>query len=389
MNRNEQLLEMIGDISPIYIKEAMPGNALQKRRAQRIYLHKRSLIGMIAAMVSVSILMFILGLSAAAMTDRNAHAKREPVYLTGTLLTELPNILLPQEYEALLENMKKNLVDVPDGNHTLARFTMYYTLQSLSNQRSPKAKEGLLLASPLTQLTDIYTIDSDSLQMEEAELLAYWLTYYGEMTQERLIATRQGLHDVVDQSDLCEEEKQALHASLPAIPAVDPNAEPVTLEIGQKVRTENFGTGILPKVLTVADYEALVMQVLESVGATSMESAPPELQQMLASYQRYPLSAEPQDETQTFITEHLAPILEKTDVYVMDLSMTLSERMLLCHQLNRYASGWQARLEDYKNRVHDTLRPLCRDGEDYDARVAALYSLLIEYESAVRQKNIP
>ncbi len=385
MKKNEQLLRTLGEIYPAYIKEAAPGNVPQKQHGQAIYIRKRSLIALIAAMLAFSVMMFSLGFSASAMTYD--PSEQQSNYQMGTLLTDVPTMLLPQDYQALFSNLEKNLLGVPDGGHILTRFKAYYALQSLSLQHSPKAREGLLRAYPIVQLTDVYTMDVE-MYMEELETLIYWMMYYGELTQEELIRMHERLCAAVEESDLDREEKLAVHQSLPAAPTLDPSAAVVMWEVGKKIPTQDFSYVILPKLLTVEDYQALEAQVLQSVGARSRDTAPAEIRRMLASYQRYPLADEPQDETQAFISEYLAPVLEKMDVYVMDISMTLGERSLLCYQMNRYVPGWQKKAEDYDQNLRDALRERCQDEEDYRSRQKQFYNMSVEYERLLRQQGL-
>ena len=102
MKKNEQLLHVIGEISPTYIDEAADGRVPAKgdrRRAARISLRP---FGLIAAMLSLSVIMFALGFSVSATEPDPAMEE----YGAGSMLMDIPEMILAEDFEPLLAQVQ-------------------------------------------------------------------------------------------------------------------------------------------------------------------------------------------------------------------------------------------------------------------------------------------
>ena len=126
MKKNEQLLHVIGEISPTYIEEAADGRRpgkRERRRAARISLRP---FGLIAAMISLSVIMFALGFSVSA-TEPDPELEE---YATGTLLMDIPEIITDKDYQDMYARIEAGLAEATEfpektRGHWLKRFDSF------------------------------------------------------------------------------------------------------------------------------------------------------------------------------------------------------------------------------------------------------------------------
>jgi hypothetical protein len=339
-NKNERLLDALGEVSPIFVKEAAPGNLPHKgdrRGSHYVYLRKRSLVSMVACMVMALAMMFAFGFSASALTyDRGEDSP--PPQTTGTLLTSIPRVITAQDYEELCAILAYNLENVPNGQGIYKRCTAYYGKQSLADLKTDKAKEMLLKTHPITQLTDVYVLDSEVTDVEENAILC-WLMYYGGLNQEKLIDIYQTLYDLVEGTDLTRQEKAAIKKTLPEIPSLPIDVPEMDIEMLIKLAREKGKSlpspAALPIIMTEADYNAMVARMFEKAGVEHYEDAPHAVKRIMAYYAKFDASDGESD-----YEELLAPLLKVSNFYVMDIDTTLYERSYLCAAMAYYADIW-------------------------------------------------
>ena len=132
MKKNEQLLHTIGEISPAYIEEAADGKVPGKKTRAGAPWGRFRALGVIAAMITLAVMMFALGFSVSA-TEPDPEMEE---YATGTMLMDIPEMILAEDFEPLLAQVQAGvkadtrlIEDVRE--HLALRFWAFFTLQSL------------------------------------------------------------------------------------------------------------------------------------------------------------------------------------------------------------------------------------------------------------------
>lgn len=352
MKKSERMMDILGGVSSEYIVEAAEGLVKKEKRHSLSsqggsYTSVRRLTALIAAMVAIAVMSFALGLSVSAQSVEEPGKE----YQTGTLLTDLPVMMMAQDYEELCETMRYNLADVENGDNIYNRCTAFYVKQSIDSAKNDAVKQAMIKMHPITQITDVYTLEQDTTPTEENAIL-YWLMYYGEMNQEKLVAMYQRLYDAVEASDFSKEEKQHIRNTLPEIPLVTTDLQIGTLTNAAAKNDKTLPSpGSLPIIMTAVDYEAMIGRVLEDAGVESIGDAPHYAQRLAAFYIKYDLGDDASNEWE----EALAPLLEVTPVYVLDYDVTLWERSWLCSAMALYADIWLEDSIEITNNLHDAI----------------------------------
>ena len=357
MKKNEQLLREFGRISPTYIQEAQPGRVPGKRTAQLIYIRKRSFVAAVAAMLAVSMMMFGFGFSVSAATN---DPEREE-YQVGSMLMDIPEILTQQDFEAILAEVKAGIeadTTLPEDarKHWARRFQAFWALQSLEDQNSELAREGLLKKYPIVEITNVYTVDIN-LTKDEREFLHHMIVTYADMTQIDLIDTYQKLYDLTENSNLSNERKQAIGASLPDIPAPSSSAPPANYltEKAQAAGKSQMTPAMLPYVLLPEDYASIRDAVLAKYGVESVELLPMQAQKFLKHYTKYPLQLENPESYQVMAEQHFAQLTADMELYILDPTLPMEESVILCYQFATEADVWGEDAVRMANHLNDTL----------------------------------
>lgn len=165
MKKNERLFDIMGDVSPEYVAEA---TETKKRARGGISISRKKLFALIAAVVTLAALSCAMFLPGSAVVPNEGDVE---YYEFGTVLSEVPDILLAEDYQALIAMMDAKIGKHPEMARTYDRFKAFYSLQSPREQKSPVAKEGLLRVYPITALSDIYTLDRNSTMLEDEFIL--------------------------------------------------------------------------------------------------------------------------------------------------------------------------------------------------------------------------
>lgn len=345
MKKREQLFDAMDGISLQFIKEAAPASTPRKakKRTEREGISRRAWIGMLAAMVAISMMMFALGFSASAITADQGEDEAP----TGTLMMDIPEILTYNDMQWIVMLVEDGLathteIDERMRGHMVDRFRAFYTKQSLQEQSSQKAREMMLRIYPVVEVAEICTVDPQ-LTEDERDYLYHMMTVYGGMTQADLIATQQTLYDVVRISELPEEKKQHIYDSLPPIPMISP-ADPMANYITDEAIAagkNQMSPAALPAVVLAEDFEAIRDRLLQEYGVDSASLLPLQVQNMLNCYTKYPLVSNEPENYQVALDQHFAPLTKDVALYVLNPSLPIGERALLCYRLGVIADVWQ------------------------------------------------
>ena len=293
MKKNEQLLQVFGKISPAYIEEAKPGRAPETRTARPIYLTKRTLVAMIAAMLAVSMMMFGFGFSASALTYDDSDDPA--VAPAATLMMDIPEVIARDDYLWVLDRVKEGvekMSDIPENvrEHWLRRFDSFWVLHDLERAKSNKQREGMRMAYPIVEATPVYTVDI-ALTECERDFLHHMMVTFGGLTQADLIRFHQNLYDMTANSDLPEDKKQVICDWLPDVPTSSPSApraDQVAAMAHAAGKTQLVPI-MLPYVLLPEDYQSICNTVLTKYGVEDIALLPLQAQKFLNSYTKYPL----------------------------------------------------------------------------------------------------
>ncbi len=362
MKKSERMMDVLGGVSSKYIREAAPGRTLgnkERRKKDRVGapLGARRLAALIAAMIAIAAMSFAMGVSVSAHDVDDMRKE----YQTGTLLTDIPVMMMVQDYEELKATMAYNLADVENGDSIYDRCLAFYSRYSLEDLHNQSAKDKLIERYPVLQIMDICVLDSEVTPTEQNAIL-YWLMYYGEMNQEKLVAMYQKMYDAVETGDFSKEEKRAMLACLPEIPIITTDLQIGTLTNAASKSGKNLpNPGSLPIIMTAADYEAMIQRVLEDAGVESIDDAPHYAKRLAAFYAKYDL----EDHLSNEWEEALTPLLQVTPVYVLDYDVTLWERSWLCSAMALYADIWLEDSIEITNNLHDAID--ASNAEDKDA----------------------
>ncbi len=368
MKKNEQLFDALDGISPVYIKEAAPANVSQrtKVRREREHVSRRTLVGMIAALVAVSMMMFALGFSASALTENEEEGQPRE----GTLLMDVPEMLTYNDMQWMVMLIEDGLathteIDESTRGHMLDRFKAFYTLQSLELQNSQLAREAMLRVYPVAEVAEICTLDA-CLTEYERDYLYHMMTTYGGMTQADLISMRQTLYDVVEISELPEEKKQHIRDTLPEVPTVSPAAPPaiyITAE-AQAAGKSQMTPCVLPYVMLAEDFEGIRDSLLAKYGVDSVSLLPLQVQNMLLCYTKYPLESSNPENYQLAVDQHFAPLSADMELYVLNPSLSIEERVMLCYHLGVIADVWMEDVAQIVYHLDDALEAKYGDNRE-------------------------
>lgn len=358
MKKNERLFDLLGEVSPEFVAEVQ-----KNKRVRRggVTLSLKKTLSLIAAVVAVSVLMCAMLLPGSATVPGEGDVE---YYEFGTVLTEIPRMLLAEDYEALIAVMDEQIAEHPEMRHQYVRFKSFYTLQSIEMQKSPMAREALAQIYPITQLADVYAIDPQSTMMED-EFLLYMLMYYAEMTQEDLIEMYTKMYDLVDASDLSEEEKARSRATLPEIPVIGED-DPVTYWVsGDKFDSKSgYASSYLPDVLTEEGYQELRTLIANEEDDAWSGFMPGELYLRMPAYTVHTTGGEERvHEENVAINEYMQGVIDAMGesekvFYVLNPYATLHQRTLLCYYISQKTEVTQEQLIALETEFYDTLRSL-------------------------------
>ena len=357
MKRNEQLLRELSGISPLYIKEAQPGRVPAKKTMTYAPYGRFRALGVLAAMLVVAAMMFALGLSVSATESDPAMEE----YGAGSMLMDIPEMLTQDDFEWMVERMEAGVaaeseIDEFVRKLWLKRFQEFYALQNPNEQTSNKKKQEMMAFCPVSEVVSVYTVDIN-LTESERDYLYHMMVTYGGMTQLDLITMYQSLYDLVEQSDLSEEGKQEIRDSLPALPEHSPSAPPanyLTAE-AEAAGKRQMTPSTLPFVLLPEDYASICNAVLTKYGAESVEALPMRLQKMLANYTKYPLELSNPETYHLMTEQHFARLTENEELYIIDPTLTIAERITLCYELAMEADVWGQDGARMAKNLYDTM----------------------------------
>jgi hypothetical protein len=357
MKKNEQLFRAIGKISPTYIEMAADGKVPGKKTRASAPWGRFRALGVIAAMITLAVMMFALGLSVSATEPDPAMEE----YGAGSMLMDIPEMLTQNDFEWMVERVEAGVaaeseIDEFVRKHWLKRFQAFYALQNPNEQTSNKKKQEMLASCPVSEVVPVYVVDI-TLTESERDYLYHMMVTYGGMTQLDLITMYQSLYDLVEQSDLSEERKQEIRDSLPALPEHSPSAPPanyLTAE-AEAAGKRQMTPSALPFVLLPEDYASICNAVLTKYGAESVEALPMRLQKMLANYTKYPLELSNPENYQTLTAQHFARLTENEELYIIDPTLTIEERITLCYDLAMEADVWGEDGARMAKNLYDTM----------------------------------
>jgi len=382
MKKNERLFDILGDVSPEYVAEA---TETKKRARGGISISRKKLFALIAAVVTLAALSCAMFLPGSAVVPNEGDVE---YYEFGTVLTEIPRIILAEDYEALTAMMDEKVAKSPEMAQMYDRFLAYYSLQSVEEQRSPIAKEGLQKAYPITALKPIYSADVN-LTNVEVEFVAYWLMYYAEMSQEDLIDVYTNMYDLVDASDLSEEEKEHIRQSLPEIPVIDENDPATYWIIGEKVEGSElrFAVSWLPDVLTREGYQTFHAMIsgdeeTQGMGAGDLfETVDLYIPLPASKYSGSDHRGDPTFEEESIaINEHMQPVIDAVKergeiLYVLNPYATLHEKTMLCYYISQETDVTEADLSALETEFYDFLRELPLSEKEIDRLIERCQTL--------------
>ncbi|MBQ8718305.1 MAG: hypothetical protein IJY66_03475 [Clostridia bacterium] len=357
MKRNEQLLRELSGISPLYIKEAQPGRVPAKKTMTYAPYGRFRALGVLAAMVVVAAMMFALGFSVSAAEPDPANEE----YQIGTMLMDIPEVLTQDDFEWMVERVEAGVaaeseIDEFVRKHWLKRFQAFFALQNPNEQTSNKKKQEMMAFCPVSEVVSVYTVDIN-LTESERDYLYHFMVTYGEMTQLDLITMYQSLYDLVEQSDLSEERKQEIRDSLPALPEHSPSAPPanyLTAE-AEAAGKRQMTPSALPFVLLPEDYAIIRDAVLAKYGAESIETLPPQAKRLLNNYTKYPLQSSNPDNYQIMVDQHFAKLTANEELYIIDPTLSIEERVMLCYGLAMEADVWGEDGARMAKNLYDTM----------------------------------
>jgi hypothetical protein len=357
MKKNEQLFRAIGKISPTYIEMAADGKVPGKKTRASAPWGRFRALGVIAAMIVLAAMMFALGLSVSA-TEPDPEMEE---YGAGSMLMDIPEMILAEDFEPLLAQVQAGvradtrlIEDVRE--HLADRFFVFFSLQSLQDQNSEKAREGLLRKYPIVEITNIYTVDY-YLGDCERDFLHYMIVTYSDTMQMDLITYHQNMYDMAANSDLSEEKKQKIYDSLPDVPAHLPSAPPANYITEQAAAAgeRQLTPLLLPYVLLAEDYEAIRDTVLAKYGVTNVEDLPWQAQQLLNSYTKYPLEIDSPENYHTVVAQHFAVVTADIELYILPPSTTIEQRIQLSYLLATEADVWEEDAMRMAKHLEDTI----------------------------------
>ena len=365
MKKNERLFDIIGDVSPEYVAKATEKKA---RTRGGFTLSRKKLFSLIAAIVVLSALTCAMFLPGSAVEPNEGDVE---YYEFGTVLTEIPRIILAEDYEALIAMMDAKVAKNPEMARQITRFRAFYSLQSVEEQHSPKAQEMLKVVYPITALSPIYALDVNTTMLED-EFILYLLMYYGEMSQEDLVDAYTKMYDLVDASDLSEEEKEHIRQSLPEIPVIDENDPDSYWVIGEKVEGSElrFTSSYLPEFLTEEGYA----QLRELVNGSTQEgehSTGENLFMLADLYSPFTYYSEEEQAQAAAVKEHMQPVIDamgaaRQKIYIFDPYATLHEKTMLTYYLSQETDITEEQLTALTQDFYNALRELPLSEKEID-----------------------
>ena len=342
MKKNEQLFRAIGKISPTYIEMAADGKVPAKQtRAYAPYGRFRAL-GVLAAMLVVAVMMFALGMSVSAAEPDPENEE----YQIGTMLMDIPEVITCEDYDAMYAKVEAGLAtatEIPESTrkHWLLRFDAFWAEQDPAHYSKPHVIEALFAQYPITEVVPVRTIDMFLTECER-DFLHHMMVTYGGITQKDLLAYTQNLYDLTASSALSQEQKQTVYASLPALPTISPTAPPanyLTSE-AEAAGKHQLTPLMLPYVLLPEDYAIIRDAVLAKYGAESVELLPMQAQKFLSNYTKYPLELSNPDAHHLMTEQHFAELTADMELYILNSTLTIEERVTLCYQFATEADIW-------------------------------------------------
>jgi hypothetical protein len=237
---------------------------------------------------------------------------------------------------------------------------------------------------PITELTDVYTVDAESTQVE-LEFIIYWLMYYGEVSQEMLIEMSTNLHDTVNESSWSEEKKQATLVTLPEIPVIIEGTPAFFWISGEKLEgTElRFSTALLPKFLTEDG-----MNRMKSWLNTNAEEYGEDAYQLFmatALYRPCPngfnsKDSEEMKEKTALLNEHMSAVSKALSdngqkLYVLMPHATIHAKTMFCYYSSQHTDVTAEQMDELSESFFDTLRALPLPEEEIDQLIEDCLSL--------------
>jgi hypothetical protein len=199
--KNERLMDVIGTVSPAFVAEAAPGNVPAKTK--RPVRPVRLLIA--AAIIIATLMVSVLGMTISA-EDK------------GPVLQEVPVMMLQEDFDRLIAQ-KMDEIDAQESTPNTVkmshmRFKAFYEFWCLDQCSTERAREALLERVPITELSDVYTLDLTASDADKKFVLDA-LRSLG-FTQLDLIECYERMYELAEESD--SENKDKILASLPEIP---------------------------------------------------------------------------------------------------------------------------------------------------------------------------
>ena len=344
MKKNEQLLREFGRISPTYIQEAQPGRVPEKHSAPMLYIKKRTLAAMVAAVVAISMMMFGFGFSVSAMTeDESGDSHGVP---EGTLLLDIPEIITREDYDEMYARIEAGLAkatEIPEETreHWLLRFDAFWAWQDPSLLTKQHVIDALIACYPITEVVPVCTVDMFLTECER-DFLYHMMTTYGGITQAELIGYYQHMYDLTESSGLSEEKKQTIYAWLPDVPDNPSTVLPADYlsEEAKAAGKMQMTPALLPYVLLPEDYERICNTVLAKYGVESVELLPMSAQKFLNNYTKYPLELSNPDMYHQLTEQHFAELTVDMELYALNPTLTMEQRVALCYQFATEADIW-------------------------------------------------
>ena len=111
----------------------------------------------------------------------------------------------------------------------------------------------------------------------------------------------------------------------------------------------------LPFVLLPEDYASICNAVLTKYGAESVEALPMRLQKMLGNYTKYPLELSNPEAYHLLTEQHFSRLTENEELYIIDPTLTIEERVELCYQFAMEADVWGEDGARMAKNLYDTM----------------------------------
>lgn len=140
--------------------------------------------------------------------DRVTAVKCEP------FANSIPKIIAKEDFEQILERLRGKVIAGEISEFYYVKFQAFFTLRALSEAKTEKAKEHLLLKYPITEITDIYEYATDTSLVEDCGIASI-LYKYAQYGDEEMLRDYANLYDLIEDSTL--KNKEEIIATLPKV----------------------------------------------------------------------------------------------------------------------------------------------------------------------------